>query len=183
MWEALRMSKNDLIQHAGLDSVIFFRIYILGFWFHLSIEYLFTIWTCYVVYKEYGHIAFMRLHFIASQDRHAAQFNVVVRNIPHVSGHSISESVDQFFQRNHPEHYLGHQKGFLGLCDVRTDAIDYYSESIYKIDKYSLANLDGLEKVAPFLRPVIEICNCFQARKPAKGDGTADSNKTYALHG
>ncbi|XP_020246179.1 CSC1-like protein At1g32090 [Asparagus officinalis] len=70
--------------------------------------YLFTIWTCYVLYKEYGHIAFMRLHFLEDQDRRA-EFTVVVRNIPHVSGQSISESVDQFFQRNHPEHYLGHQ--------------------------------------------------------------------------
>ncbi|XP_020255855.1 CSC1-like protein At1g32090 [Asparagus officinalis] len=160
MREALRISKNDLIQHAELDSVIFLRIYIISlkifvpmtilallvlipvnvydgtlknihkdivfsgidklsisnvregsqrFWFHLSMAYLFTIWTCYVLYKEYGHIAFMRLHFLEDQDRRAAQFTVVVRNIPHVSGQSISESVDQFFQRNHPEHYLGHQ--------------------------------------------------------------------------
>ncbi|ONK68299.1 uncharacterized protein A4U43_C05F9860 [Asparagus officinalis] len=123
MREALRMSKNDLIQHVGLDSVIFLRIYILSlkifvpmtilallvlipvnvydgtlknihkyivfsgidkllisnvregsqqFWFHL-----FTIWTCYVLYKEYGHIAFMRLHFLASKDRRAAQFTAV----------------------------------------------------------------------------------------------------------
>lgn len=30
MPEALRMSQADLIQHAGLDSAIFLRIYILG---------------------------------------------------------------------------------------------------------------------------------------------------------
>lgn len=36
-------------------------------------------------------------------------FQVLVRNVPSVGGHSIPESVDSFFKRNHPEHYLGHQ--------------------------------------------------------------------------
>lgn len=239
------MSQADLIQHAGLDSAIFLRIYILGlkifipmtflallvlipvnvydgtlsslhkeiafsdidklsisnvsagsqrFWFHLVMEYLFTIWTCYVLYKEYGDIAFMRLHFLASQDRRADQFSVVVRNIPRVSGHSISESVEQFFQRNHPNHYLCHQavynankfakfvrrkerlqnwldyyqlkferhpdrrpiikKGFLGLCGGTVDAIEYYSESIRELDKYLIAERQRILKDPKAIMPV-----------------------------
>ncbi|XP_010920040.3 CSC1-like protein At1g32090 [Elaeis guineensis] len=223
---ALRMSQAEIIQHAGLDSAVYLRIYILGlkifvpmtilalaflipvnvsggtlfnlrkeivssdidklsisnvspgsqrFWVHLLMEYLFTAWTCYVLYKEYDNVAFMRLHFLASQHRRVDQFTVVVRNVPHVSGHSISESVEQFFQRNHPDHYLGHQavynankfaklvrqkerlqnwldynmlkferhpgkrptrkKGFLGLCGERVDSIDYYREKISELDK------------------------------------------------
>lgn len=155
------MSQADIIDHAGLDSAVYLRIYILGlkifvpvtvaallflipvnvsggtllslkkevvftdidklsisnvsagsqrFWIHLLMEYLFTLWACFILYKEYSNVAFMRLHFLATQQRRAEQFTVVVRNVPHVSGHSISESVDQFFQRNHPEHYLGHQE-------------------------------------------------------------------------
>ncbi|KAK7256516.1 hypothetical protein RIF29_29967 [Crotalaria pallida] len=34
---------------------------------------------------------------------------VVVRNVPHITGFSVSDSVDNFFQTNHPNHYIGHQ--------------------------------------------------------------------------
>jgi len=34
---------------------------------------------------------------------------VIVRNIPRISSHSTSETVDEFFRRNHPDHYLGQQ--------------------------------------------------------------------------
>ena len=37
------------------------------------------------------------------------QFQVIVRNIPRISSHSTSETVDEFFRRNHPDHYLGQQ--------------------------------------------------------------------------
>ncbi|XP_065048272.1 CSC1-like protein At1g32090 [Musa acuminata AAA Group] len=223
---ALRMSESEIIQHAGLDSAVYLRIYILGlkifvpitvlallilipvnvsggtllnlnkkimysdidklsisnvnagsqrFFIHLLMAYLFTLWTCYILYKEYDNVAFMRLHFLASQNRRVDQFTVVVRNVPHVSGHSISESVEQFFHRNHPDHYLGHQavynankfaklvrqkerlqnwldynqlkferhpekrpttkRGFLGLCGERVDAINYYRERISELDE------------------------------------------------
>ncbi|RVW89544.1 CSC1-like protein [Vitis vinifera] len=42
------------------------------------------------------------------QNMHLYQ-GVVVRNVPHVSGHSISDTVDHFFQTNHPNHYIDHQ--------------------------------------------------------------------------
>ncbi|KAG8375158.1 hypothetical protein BUALT_Bualt10G0071300 [Buddleja alternifolia] len=145
------------------------------FFVHISMEYLFTFWACYMLYKEYDRVASMRLNFLASQGRRAEQFTVLVRNIPHVSGRSISDSVETFFQRNHPDHYLCHQavydankfaklvrkrnrlqnwldynqlkferhpnkrparnSGFLGLCGKRVDSIDFYKEQIENLDK------------------------------------------------
>lgn len=160
MPQALKMSEAEIIDHAGLDSAVFLRIYLLGlkifvpmaavalvvlipvnvsdgtlyslnkdlvisnidklsisnvrsksikFFFHISMQYLFTFWTCYLLYKEYSLVASMRLRFLASQGRRAEQFTVLVRNIPHVSGRSTSDSVESFFRKNHPEHYLCHQ--------------------------------------------------------------------------
>lgn len=202
------------------------------FWVHLCMAYIFTLWTSYMLYMEYDNVAFMRLHFLASQHRRVEQFTVsiswqlklstkwsftcfqlifysfiikyfkeskrtlwsyhfvfyiysnggiqalnswkllkfyfevlknlpihyiflevnfitflartfvlvffslkqwiwpllqdavftffhvfgcwydlqvVVRNVPQISGHSIAETVDHFFQKNHPDHYLSHQ--------------------------------------------------------------------------
>lgn len=226
MPQALRMSEAEIIQHAGLDSAVFLRIYTLGlkiflpvtvlallilvpvnvssgtlfflrkelvvsdidklsisnvrpestrFFFHIGMEYLFTMWICYMLYKEYHNVALMRLHFLASQHRRVEQFTVVVRNVPHVSGHSISDTVDHFFQTNHPNHYIDHQAvynankysklvrkrervrnwldynklkferhpdrrpttkiGFLGICGKRVDSIEYYEQQIKEIDK------------------------------------------------
>ncbi|KAG0502901.1 hypothetical protein HPP92_002973 [Vanilla planifolia] len=118
MPEALKKSQTEIIEHAGLDSAIYLRIYVLGlkifvpltvsallviipvnvsggtllslkkdvffndidklsisnisdgserFWVHLVMAYLFTIWTCYILYMEYCNVAFMRLHFLATQ--------------------------------------------------------------------------------------------------------------------
>lgn len=36
-------------------------------------------------------------------------FQVIVRNVPHESGRSISDNVEGFFKKNHPDHYLCHQ--------------------------------------------------------------------------
>ncbi|XP_028105479.1 CSC1-like protein At1g32090 isoform X1 [Camellia sinensis] len=226
MPQALRMSESEIINHAGLDSAVFLRIYTLGlkifgpitivallvlipinvsggtlfflskelvvsdidklsisnvhpksirFFAHLSMEYLFTFWTCFLLYKEYGRVSSMRLNFLASQHRRAEQFTVLVRNVPHVSGRSISDSVDNFFKTNHPDHYLCHQAvynankfaklvrkreriqnwldynqlklerhpdkrptkklGFLGLCGERVDSIEFYKQQIKDLDR------------------------------------------------
>ncbi|XP_061343032.1 CSC1-like protein At1g32090 isoform X3 [Gastrolobium bilobum] len=145
----------------------------LRFFVHIALEYLFTIWTCFLLYKEYDNIASMRLLFLASQRRRVDQFTVIVRNIPHISGHSVSQTVDSFFQTNHPDHYIGHQAvynanrfakfvrrrdrlqnwldyyqlkfernpdkrpttGLLGLCGGKVDAIEYYKQLIKELDK------------------------------------------------
>lgn len=155
---ALKMPELELIEHAGFDSAIFLRIYLIGlkvfvpitflafailvpvnwtgdslrfskvehsdidklsisnvkegsqrFWAHLVMAYVFTIWTCYVLLKEYELIASMRLHFMASDKRRPDQFTVLVRNIPPDPDESINELVEHFFLVNHPEHYLSHQ--------------------------------------------------------------------------
>ncbi|CAN6460972.1 unnamed protein product [Victoria cruziana] len=168
MPEALKMSEEQIIDHAGVDSAAYLRIYLLGlrifvpiaflaililvpvnlsgttlatlsylrkdiiyssidklsisnvssgsqrFWFHLLMAYLFTLWTCYLLYKEYDAIVRMRLQFLASQSRRVDQFTVIVRNVPSSSGRSISENVEHFFQTNHPNHYLTHQAVYNG---------------------------------------------------------------------
>ncbi|PSS16132.1 CSC1-like protein [Actinidia chinensis var. chinensis] len=155
---ALRMPEPELIDHAGLDSAVYLRIYWTGlkifvpialiaftimvpvnytngtlehsnltyshidklsisniptgscrFWTHLVMAYFFTFWTCYVLKKEYEIIAFMRLHFLASEHRRPDQFTVLVRNVPPDPDESVSELVEHFFMVNHPDHYLTHQ--------------------------------------------------------------------------
>uniref|UniRef100_A0A1D1YU57 Putative membrane protein C2G11.09 n=1 Tax=Anthurium amnicola TaxID=1678845 RepID=A0A1D1YU57_9ARAE len=163
-------------------------------WVHITVAYLFTIWTCYVLYVEYDNVAFMRLHFLASQTCSVDQFSVVVRNVPSVGGHSISESVDNFFRRNHPDHYLGHQavynantfaklvkkkerlqnlldynqlnfernperkptrkKGFLGLWGERVDSIAYYKEEIEELENKIVAERQRILKDSKAILPV-----------------------------
>uniref|UniRef100_A0A0E0MB81 CSC1-like protein n=1 Tax=Oryza punctata TaxID=4537 RepID=A0A0E0MB81_ORYPU len=199
---ALRMSQPDLIHHAGLDSAVYLRIYTLGLKIFLPIMTVALLvlipvnvsgGTLLNLRKEVvfsdidklsisnvnpgsnSNVAFMRLHFLASQKRCADQFTVIVRNIPHVSSHSTSETVDEFFRRNHPDHYLGQQAvynanryaklvkkkerlqnwldyyqlkferhpgkrpigrtGCLGFCGREVDQIDYYRARISELDK------------------------------------------------
>ncbi|XP_057460956.1 CSC1-like protein At4g02900 [Actinidia eriantha] len=156
---ALRMPEPELIDHAGLDSAVYIRIYLLGlkifvpitalafvvlvpvnwtgktlesiknltfsnidklsisnvpagskrFWAHLVMAYVFSFWTCHVLYKEYKIIASMRLHFLASEIRRPDQFTVLVRNVPPYPDESVSEHVEHYFCVNYPDHYLTHQ--------------------------------------------------------------------------
>lgn len=156
---ALKMPEPELIDHAGLDSAVFIRIYLLGlkifvplavlafavlvpvnwtgkslqnikdltfsdidklsisnvptgsnrFWAHIVMQYVFSFWTCYVLYKEYKIIATMRLHFIASENRRPDQFTVIVRNVPPDPDESVSEHIEHFFCVNHPDYYLTHR--------------------------------------------------------------------------
>ncbi|KAJ9556188.1 hypothetical protein OSB04_010802 [Centaurea solstitialis] len=150
MPQALRMKEPEIIEHAGLDSAAFLRIYVLGlkifgpaaivaffvlipvnvtggllfllnkdlvisdidklsisnvppkspkFFVHISVMYLFTFWTCYMLYKEYDVVASMRLSFLASKCRRPEQFTVLVRNVPRVPDRSISDTVDYFFKK------------------------------------------------------------------------------------
>jgi lysine-specific demethylase 3 len=159
MPEALKMPELELIDHAGLDSAVYLRIYMLGlkifvpitflawailvpvnytnsyledhrdatfssidklsvsnippaslrFWTHVIMAYTFTIWTCYVLMKEYATVAAMRLHFLASDKRRPDQFTVLVKNVPPDPDESVSELVEHFFLVNHPDSYLLHQ--------------------------------------------------------------------------
>ncbi|KAH9687212.1 CSC1-like protein [Citrus sinensis] len=245
MPQALKMTESEIINHAGLDSAVFLRIYTLGlkifvpmtivallvlipvnvssgtlfflrkelvvsdidklsisnvrpksirFFVHIGLEYLFTIWICFMLYKEYDIVASMRLRFLASQARRAEQFTVVVRNVPHVSGQSLSETIDHFFQTNHPDHYLCHQAvynankfaklvrkrerlqnwldynqlkferhpekkpttkmGFLGLWGKKVDAIDYYKQQMKELEKRMSVERQKILKDSKSILPV-----------------------------
>ncbi|KAK6164687.1 hypothetical protein DH2020_001551 [Rehmannia glutinosa] len=77
---------------------------------HIIMAYVFTIWTCYVLYKEYRIITNKRLQFLASAHRRPDQFTVLVRNVPPDPDESVSKHVEHFFCVNHPDHYLAHQE-------------------------------------------------------------------------
>ncbi|KAI4312993.1 hypothetical protein MLD38_037775 [Melastoma candidum] len=245
MPQALKMSEHDIVSHAGMDSAIFLRIYLLGlkifvpvtlvallilipvnvsdgtlsflkrdlvvsdidklsisnvrpqssrFFIHIGLEYLFTFWICYLLYKEYSIVASMRMRFLASQRRRVEQFTVVVRNVPHSSGKSVSGSVDHFFQANHPEHYLSHQavynanryakyvirrerlqnwldyyqlkyerhpdkrpttkRGLCGLWGDHIDAIEYYQAQIKYLDKRMAVERENVIKDSRSILPV-----------------------------
>ncbi|CAN6460970.1 unnamed protein product [Victoria cruziana] len=248
MPEALKMSEEQIIDHAGVDSAAYLRIYLLGlrifvpiaflaililvpvnlsgttlatlsylrkdiiyssidklsisnvssgsqrFWFHLLMAYLFTLWTCYLLYKEYDAIVRMRLQFLASQSRRVDQFTVIVRNVPSSSGRSISENVEHFFQTNHPNHYLTHQAvyngnkfaklvrrkerlqnwldyyqlkferhpdarptartGFLGLCGKKVDAINFYKRRVELLEKKIVTERQRILMDAKAIMPV-----------------------------
>ncbi|KAJ7946330.1 Calcium permeable stress-gated cation channel 1 [Quillaja saponaria] len=146
---ALRMPEPELIDHAGLDSAVYLRIYLIGlkifvpiaflswavlvpvnwtddgleqeknrnvtssdidklsisniaygsqrFWSHIAVTYAITFWTCYILLKEYGKVASMRLQFLASDKRRPDQFTVLARNIPPDPDESVSELVEHFF--------------------------------------------------------------------------------------
>ncbi|KAL5561636.1 hypothetical protein UlMin_031383, partial [Ulmus minor] len=79
------------------------------FWAHLVMSYVFSFWTCYILYHEYKTIATMRLRYLASEDRRPDQFTVLVKNVPPDTDESVSEHVEHFFCVNHPDHYLMHQ--------------------------------------------------------------------------
>lgn len=231
---ALRMPELELIDHAGLDSAVFIRIYLLGlkifvpittlafgvlvpvnwmgntlehlkdltfsdidklsisnvpsgskrFWAHVVMSYIFSFWTCYMLYNEYKITATMRLRFLASENRRPDQFTVLVRNVPPDPDESVSEHVEHFFCVNHPDHYLTHQvvynanklakfvekkkslqnwllyynnkfernpakrptmkTGFWGLWGATVDAIDYYTAEIEKLSGKESAERERL---------------------------------------
>ncbi|XP_061952803.1 CSC1-like protein At1g32090 [Populus nigra] len=245
MPQALKMTEAEIINHAGLDSAVFLRIYTLGlkifvpitilallilipvnvssgtlfflrkelvmsdidklsisnvrpqsirFFIHIALEYAFTVWICFMLYKEYDHIASMRLRFLASKRRHAEQFTVVVRNVPHVSGRSVLDTVEQFFQTNHPDTYLCQQavynankfaklvrkrdrlqnwldynqlkferhpdkrptrkKGFLGLWGERVDSIEHYKQQMKHLEKNMASERQTILKDSKSILPV-----------------------------
>ncbi|XP_016557994.2 calcium permeable stress-gated cation channel 1 [Capsicum annuum] len=159
--DALKMPELELIDHAGLDSAVYLRIYLLGlkifvpitflaftvlvpvnwtnntlmksgftysdidklsisnvplrsqrFWAHIIMTYASTVWTCYVLQREYAKVAAMRLQFLASERRRPDQFTVLVRNVPPDTNESVSECVEHFFLVNHTDHYLTNQVVF-----------------------------------------------------------------------
>jgi hypothetical protein len=75
--------------------------------------YVFTGWTCFILFKEYKTIAAMRLQFQSNDRRHPEQFTVLVRQVPQTLQEPINAQVQKYFQVHHPDYYLSHQAASL----------------------------------------------------------------------
>ncbi|KAI3800982.1 hypothetical protein L1987_29082 [Smallanthus sonchifolius] len=189
---ALKMPEPELIKHAGLDSAVYIRIYLLGLKIfvpiallafgvllpvnytggnfnimslkmkditfgeidkfsisnvppaskrlaaHIVMAYVFTFWTCYILYKEYKIVTDMRLYFLASQSRRPDQFTVLVRNVPSDPDESVSEHVEHFFRVNHPNQYLTHKVVYNAnkLAKLVDQKKNLHNRLIYYTNKY-----------------------------------------------
>ncbi|CAN8246303.1 unnamed protein product [Cochlearia groenlandica] len=203
MPEALKMPERELVDHAGLDSVVYLRIYLLGlkiftpiailawavlvpvnwtnntlelakelknvtssdidklsisnipqssnrFWAHILMAYAFTIWTLYMLMKEYETVTNMRLQFLASEARRPDQFTVLVRNVPPDPDESVSELVEHFFLVNHPDHYLTHQV----VCNANklADLVDKKKKLQNWLDYYQLKYTRNNSQIRPTVK-------------------------------
>ncbi|XP_031503048.1 CSC1-like protein At1g32090 [Nymphaea colorata] len=81
------------------------------FWFHVGAAYIFTLWTCFLLYQEYSSIAQTRSQFLTSKERRAEPFTVIVRNVPSGSESSTKE-VHRFFLKHYRSHYREHQVAY-----------------------------------------------------------------------
>ncbi|CAN1836888.1 CSC1-like protein At1g32090 [Linum perenne] len=164
------------------------------FFVHIGLLYSFSLWTCCMLYKEYDYVTTMRLRFLASQQRRAEHFTVVVRNVPHISGQSKSDTVEQFFQKNHPSTYLFQQAvynankfaklvkkrdrlqnwldynqlkyernpektptrktGFLGLWGKKVDSIEYYKNQIQVLERRMAMERRAILSESKYILPV-----------------------------
>ncbi|CAI9297220.1 unnamed protein product [Lactuca saligna] len=193
---ALRMPEPELIDHAGLDSAVYIRIYLLGLKIfvpiailafgvllpvnytagnfkdittnmkditfgeidkfsisnvppaskrlivHIAMAYVFTFWTCYILYKEYKIVTNMRLHFLASENRRPDQYTVLVRNVPPDPDETVSEHVEHFFIVNHPDQYLVHKVVYNAnkLAKMVEKSKDLHNRLTYYSNKYERSN-------------------------------------------
>ncbi|PPR89081.1 hypothetical protein GOBAR_AA31597 [Gossypium barbadense] len=197
---ALRMPEPELIDHAGLDSVAYIRIYLLlkifvplavlsfmvlvpvnwigdtlerakdlnfsnidklsisnvpdgskgteevGFKLYYIPSYCIHILVSCTCSQKYKVLATMRAEYLASETRRPDQFTVLVRNIPPDPDESVSEHVQHFFCVNHPDHYLTHQTGFMGLWGTKVDAIDHYTSQIQKLNEEEAVERERVKK-------------------------------------
>ncbi|KAF3654313.1 CSC1-like protein [Capsicum annuum] len=271
MPQAMKMSEDKIIEHAGLDSAVFLRIYALGLKIfvptaivallvlipvNVSDGILFFLrkdlvvsdidklsisnikpksWKFVVLTSDSGFIcnSTISLHPTAQVDGgHGFQLGkqphaecrvrlltldpcgltripieshankelqlvdmnqVLVRNVPHESKRSISDNVENFFKKNHPDHYLCHQAvynankfaklvrkrarlqnwldynqlkferkpekrpttktGFLGLWGERVDSIDYYKQQLKEFDRRLTMERESILKNSKSIMP------------------------------
>ncbi|KAJ6318013.1 hypothetical protein OIU76_013540 [Salix suchowensis] len=79
-----------------------------GYGFHFSSVYAITIFTCYLLYREYNYISSKRIAYFYSSRPQPHQFTILVRNIPVSAGGSVSDIVESFFTEYYPTTYLSH---------------------------------------------------------------------------
>jgi hypothetical protein len=78
-------------------------------WAHLLAAYMFTGWTCLMLYIEYATVERMRFEFLASHTQRPEHFTVLVRQVPRDDTQSVGVRIQNFFQEIHREHYVTHQ--------------------------------------------------------------------------
>ncbi|KAK8933639.1 hypothetical protein KSP39_PZI015822 [Platanthera zijinensis] len=110
---ALKMPELELIEHSGLDSAVYLRIYLLGLKIFVPITLLgfailvpvnYTNDTLESLKVDYSEIDKLSISNVPKgSDR------VLVRNVPPDPDESIDELVEHFFLVNHPPDYLAHQ--------------------------------------------------------------------------
>ncbi|GMN48748.1 hypothetical protein TIFTF001_017927 [Ficus carica] len=132
---ALSMPEAEITDHAGLDSAVFIRIYLLGLKIFIPITLLAFVvlvpvnWTGKTLegiknltYSNIDKLSISNVpsgsnrsignvgrFTISEYDKLSCYFQVLVKNVPPDPDESISEHVEHFFCVNHPEHYLLHQ--------------------------------------------------------------------------
>uniref|UniRef100_A0A803MX62 Uncharacterized protein n=1 Tax=Chenopodium quinoa TaxID=63459 RepID=A0A803MX62_CHEQI len=156
MPEALRMPEPELIEHAGLDSVAYIRIYLLGLKIFVPIAVVaFAVlipvnWTGKMLegahdltFSNIDKLSISNIPWGSNSTSDSEKLwcflFVLLRNVPPDPDESVSEHVEHFFYVNHPDHYLLHQTGFCGLWGTRQDAIDYYAKEIEKLSEQEAA--------------------------------------------
>ncbi|KAK3023079.1 hypothetical protein RJ639_043094 [Escallonia herrerae] len=119
---ALRMPEPELIEHAGLDSAVYIRIYLLGLKIFVPITLLaFAVlvpvnWTGESIEKitdtdlTFNDIDKLSISNVPAGSKRYRL--VLVRNVPPDPDESVSEHVEHFFCVNHPDHYLTHQVAY-----------------------------------------------------------------------
>ncbi|KAF2301780.1 hypothetical protein GH714_003576 [Hevea brasiliensis] len=117
---ALRMPEPELIDHAGLDSVVYIRIYLMGLKIFVPITLLaFAVlvpvnWTGGTL-EQIKDLTFSNIDKLSISNippgskSKLFSLQVLVRNVPPDPDESVTEHVEHFFCVNHPDHYLTHQ--------------------------------------------------------------------------
>ncbi|WZZ26530.1 hypothetical protein YC2023_009931 [Brassica napus] len=112
MPEALKMPEPELVHHAGLDSVVYLRIYLLGLKIFFPIACVAFTAMVPVNWTNKGLDRLKHTNISYSDIDKLSLSNIPNgsgRNIPTDPHESICELVEHFFKVNHPDHYLTYQ--------------------------------------------------------------------------
>ncbi|KAK9051014.1 hypothetical protein SSX86_027639 [Deinandra increscens subsp. villosa] len=77
-------------------------------WIHLGAVYFVTIIVCCLLFSEYKYISSKRIDYFCSSEPQPHQYTILVSNIPVSKGSNVGNSVENFFNQNHPSTYLSH---------------------------------------------------------------------------
>ncbi|BBN16221.1 calcium permeable stress-gated cation channel [Marchantia polymorpha subsp. ruderalis] len=100
--------KDKALTYDALDTITISNISTASrrLWAHLVAAYVYTIWACWLLFREYRNIVALRFTFLALQIARPDQFTILCRCIPEDPDEPIATHVDHFFRVNHPDHYL-----------------------------------------------------------------------------